>query len=156
MHINVSHILAGEVGSEANFTFEGDSVPDVVLSQPVRGEVKVTRLDQGLALQGGASLAAELECYRCLDAYEHPMQLDLRAVYSQSPAEDEWPIGGRGEIDVTPLVRQEALVAIPLQQLCKQECLGLCDECGQKQLSLHDHQDSQLKFHNRAFDKLRQ
>ncbi len=149
MHINVSHILASEVGSEANFTFEGDSIPDIVLSQPARGEVKITRLDEGLALRGEANLQAQLECYRCLDQYQQPMQLSLQAIYSQTPGEDEWPIT-RSEIDVAPLVRQEALVMIPLQQLCSVDCLGLCDECGVKQTADHHHQTVHPQHHPRV------
>ncbi|HSX14689.1 MAG TPA: YceD family protein [Candidatus Saccharimonadales bacterium] len=146
MHINVSHILAGDVGASTDFTIEGEypNIPDLELSQPVSGQFSLTKLDEGLALKGSADLVFKLECYRCLDTYEHQAQVNLTGLFNLNPGEDEWPITRRGEIDLTPLLRQEALVSIPIQQLCSTDCAGLCTECGQRQTKDHKHEIQEL------------
>lgn len=141
MHINVSHILASEVGERADFSIEGENpnIPDLELSRPLSGGVRVTRLDEGIDVSGQVELQFRLECYRCLDPYEHNAQVDISGIYSLYPKEDEWPISGRGEIDLLPLLRQEVLVTIPIQQLCKQDCKGICIHCGQRLEDGHKH-----------------
>jgi uncharacterized protein len=140
MHINVSHILAGAVGDSAWFQIEGENpdIPDLELTGPISGRLNVVRLDHGLALSGQAQLVLRLECYRCLDPYEHLVNLSYTGVFDQQPGEDEWQISPRGLIDLTPLLRQEVLVSIPMQQLCRTECPGLCSQCGQ--IADHQHQ----------------
>ncbi len=149
MHINVSHILAGEVGDSANFAITGESptIPDVQLVTPITGSITIIRLDDGLAASGQAQLAFKLECYRCLDGYEHEMELALKGMFMDKPDEEEWPISNRGEIDIAPMIRQEALLRIPIQQLCRDDCAGLCDTCGQKRQDGHTHQTTEP--HNR-------
>lgn len=141
MHVNVSHILAGEVGESADFELEGEytDIPDLELARRLAGSVTVTRLDDGLAARGRAQVALWLDCYRCLERYEHLGDLAITGSFRRQPSEDDWPISGRGVIDLAPLVREEALVSIPLLQLCRDDCPGLCVECGQAATGDHNH-----------------
>jgi uncharacterized protein len=34
------------------------------------------------------------------------------------------------EIDLTPLIREQILLSLPLRPLCTEECRGLCAGCG--------------------------
>jgi uncharacterized protein len=34
------------------------------------------------------------------------------------------------EIDVTPLIVEQVMLALPTRPLCAEDCLGLCDSCG--------------------------
>lgn len=146
MHINVSHILAGEVGESADFELTGENphIPDLELTRPLTGHVRITRLDDGISAYGQAELAFELECYRCLDSYQHEANVVFEGVYSFDPEEDDWPITARGVIDLAPLIRQEALVGIPIKQLCRIDCEGLCPDCGQRQVAGHKHKVQDL------------
>lgn len=141
MHINVSHILAGEVGDSADFDVKGENpdIPDLELAQPITGKVTVMKLDDGLKLDGWVRLAFGLECQRCLDPYDHEADLTLSAILSLKPQEDEWPISNHGEVDLGPIVREEALVSIPVRQLCREDCQGLCVDCGKRLADGHKH-----------------
>jgi uncharacterized protein len=33
-------------------------------------------------------------------------------------------------LDVREVIRQNALLAIPMKPLCKEDCAGLCSQCG--------------------------
>src|SRR4029077_12174807 len=45
-------------------------------------------------------------------------------------AVDAEPFDGK-TIDLDPIVREQVLLALPLSVLCKEDCKGLCPECGQ-------------------------
>src|SRR5438128_9630271 len=48
-------------------------------------------------------------------------------------------IGSDFKIDLTPLLREELILATPLAPLCRPDCKGLCDVCGDD-LNQHPHQ----------------
>jgi uncharacterized protein len=35
-----------------------------------------------------------------------------------------------GNIDLTPLIREHMILAMPITPICKPDCKGLCSECG--------------------------
>jgi len=35
-----------------------------------------------------------------------------------------------GWLDLTPLLREQAWVALPMKPLCRPDCKGLCPQCG--------------------------
>ena len=45
------------------------------------------------------------------------------------PDEDTYPIEG-DHLDLQPLVRDALLLELPLAPLCREDCRGLCPECG--------------------------
>jgi DUF177 domain-containing protein len=34
------------------------------------------------------------------------------------------------EVDLTPLIREQTLLALPTRPLCREDCRGLCPRCG--------------------------
>ncbi|HSH31257.1 MAG TPA: YceD family protein [Candidatus Saccharimonadales bacterium] len=145
MHINTKDILDRETGERAEFAIrdEKPDLPDISLAGGVSGSVTVTRLDDGLLADGHLVAELELECHRCLKAYTYPTQIKLAGRFSFAPdpsAEgEEWPISKQLEIDLAPLVRQELLLDLPIQLLCRPDCPGLCPECGQLSEPGHEH-----------------
>lgn len=45
------------------------------------------------------------------------------------PDEEVYPFTGN-DIDFLPAIREHVILATPLQPLCKDNCLGLCQKCG--------------------------
>jgi uncharacterized protein len=41
-----------------------------------------------------------------------------------------YAVGEAGELDLAPLIRELAWLAIPMKHLCDPECKGLCPHCG--------------------------
>lgn len=70
-------------------------------------------------------------CARCLDAF--PLELDCALSLVFKPASDEEGEGleyGRDDIDLSPHVREELLLALPTRAVCREACAGLCPRCG--------------------------
>jgi uncharacterized protein len=110
-------------------------------------EVPVT-LDVSRMTGGGYSLRlrfrAHLDgpCMRCLTAAHPSFAVDAREV-DQPGGGDEMSspyVGGLGEeLDLRAWARDALALALPAQILCKDDCAGLCPQCG-KDLNVEPHE----------------
>jgi uncharacterized protein len=135
MHIKVNDILAQDVGYQKSFEIadEAPELDGLQLAEDLNGNISISRLDDSLLARGQVATSIELECHRCLRAFQYPVQVNLSGEFSFKPpadADDQWPITKDYSIDVAPLIRQELLLRIPLKQLCEPDCPGLCPDCG--------------------------
>ena len=85
--------------------------------------------------QGTARTVIAGECRRCLTPVETPLQLEIGALFTQDPdAQDDpdsYPVAPDAtEIDVTPAVREELVLAAPRFVECREDCKGICPQCG--------------------------
>ncbi|HKP53432.1 MAG TPA: DUF177 domain-containing protein [Chloroflexia bacterium] len=111
----------------------------------VEGNVKVTTLRDAVLVQGDVSADVGLECSRCLEMFDLPVEATLEEqfeptidVYTGTPvrrAEDEhndtaFEIDANHMMDLTEPVRQALLVALPMKPLCREDCAGICTQCG--------------------------
>jgi uncharacterized protein len=111
----------------------------------VQGELKKT--GQGILFRGKISGKIRLQCSRCLDSFlktlEEPVGLEWRVVSSPSNSSDkgketslqiedlETGLIQDGFLDLSENILEEVILAIPIQPLCRESCLGLCPVCGE-------------------------
>jgi uncharacterized protein len=144
MQVNVAQLLKGTIGSVRDYDVDG--VIDVTADgkgSPVRGKVALTRTDRSILVQGVVGSEVELTCSRCLNLFRCPLSLNIEEEYfpttdiisgaSLSPSgdPDHFTIDERHALDLTEALRQCALLAIPMKPLCREDCAGLCPNCGQ-------------------------
>jgi uncharacterized protein len=112
--------------------------------EPVlRGPVRLMRMQGGVLVQGRLRGTVTLTCSRCLDPVNVPLDVEVEEIFTptidiltgrpiQSEEEDRalW-IDERHILDLSEVVRQNVLVALPMHVLCREGCLGLCPVCGQ-------------------------
>lgn len=143
MHVSVKDILAGEVGAAKEFSIENErpELADIDLVSPINGRVRIIRTEDGLIAKGRAEATLRLTCDRCLREFSLPLVADFSAGFTDRPEPDQWPIDrSQFQIDLEPVIRQELLLGIPIKRLCQDDCLGLCDFCGQYQETPHQHE----------------
>ena len=114
--------------------------PDADLHLAPGGLVLAGRIDKtGDDYLLRAHVRGELatSCARCLEPARVRIDLPLAVTFVPRDAdetdEDEDPdvVGFQGgEIDVGDAVRDELLLAVPINPLCGESCRGLCDVCG--------------------------
>ena len=76
---------------------------------------------------------------QCADQNDATHEVVSRAA-TDAPPPDTKRIGSDFKIDLTPLLREELILATPLAPLCKPDCKGLCLECGRDlNEDPHDH-----------------
>lgn len=112
---------------------------DVEYVAPVTGKVSVTNTGTMVLIRGPIDTVIELECSRCLDPVRAAIHTDLEEEFDIEVVESvahrdakvlvvEEEIGRVFDgqtllLDV--LIRQAALLAAPLQPLCREQCPGI-------------------------------
>jgi uncharacterized protein len=111
----------------------GGHVIGVPQGSPVRVDVMLESVVEGVLVTGSAQLVMEGECGRCLTGLREEMTVSLQElyVYPGSHASEEEASRLEGDLlDLEPLLRDEVVLALPFQPLCREDCAGLCPECG--------------------------
>jgi uncharacterized protein len=148
MLINVSTLLTEPVGHARRYRVEREPLAFASnddgngAAQVMSGDLRLIRSERGVIVM--ASLDVESvshTCSRCLEPFELPVhvEFDEEYVLDRDPETgeriesepDEFLIDARRHLDLSEAVRQYEESALPLQPLCREECLGLCPECGQ-------------------------
>ena len=134
--INVGFIVHEEVGYNAQFPFEFDKVTlggDLTLTD-FSGVADVGRTPQGLVLTGSFSAKTTAECARCLRTFDQQLHWDMLELYAfteKSVSESGLLVPEDARIDLEPIIRDYALLEVPISPVCKPDCKGLCPVCGQ-------------------------
>ena len=85
-------------------------------------------------------------CARCAEEFVTPSTRGFRYILvpralangSDERGDDlEFSVYDGDEVDLTPLVQEQVLLALPTRPLCKEDCRGLCPQCG---INLNEHQ----------------
>ncbi len=113
-------------------------VADTVVGEDseARADVVLCSLDSGIEVSGTVAATWQGHCRRCLVEVEGPVETEVRELYRQrrrreTPDEDEetYPLDSE-MLDLRPLVRDALLLELPLAPLCREDCAGLCVDCG--------------------------
>lgn len=133
--INVGFIVHEEIGYTSEFRFEVEkaALDDLELRNVV-GTVQVGRTQQGLVVQGNFSGDTTLECVRCLNDFSHHLAWEFTELYAfnnNSVSESGLILPESAQIDLAPLLREYALLEVPISPIHDPDCKGLCIECGQ-------------------------
>lgn len=114
--------------------------PDVYrFAQPLSWNVLVSNTGGALLVTGTVSGVGKTECARCLEPMEVVLNGEVEGYFllegEEAPLEEgeeeEFDVlGPENTIDLVPLFEAALLVDVPLQPLCKDDCQGICPDCG--------------------------
>jgi uncharacterized protein len=109
---------------------------EITLREPVTVGGRLQSIGEGrFYWQGTARTVVQGECRRCLTLVGVPLDLEIGALFTQDsdPLDDPdaYSLAPEAtEIDVTSAVREELLLAAPQYVVCRDDCKGLCPQCG--------------------------
>jgi uncharacterized protein len=99
-------------------------------------DIRLEAVMEGVLVSGTARSPLSGECARCLDPLTSSMEVDFQELYvysdtrsGESAEDDERRLEG-DLIDLEPVIRDAMVLALPLSPLCRDDCPGLCSECG--------------------------
>lgn len=121
----LNEVLA-QSGANSDGRFDGDLDVDAELY----------RSGSDVYFQGVVAGTVRGECRRCLDDSSWPLRRSFQfLLLKEGEADDPEDDTGLGhyagdEIDLGPLVREQALLALVDIGLCSEDCQGLCSGCG--------------------------
>lgn len=108
-------------------------------------DLRVESVVEGVLGTGRVSGSLVGECVRCLDPVEVEVDADFQELFYYDAADltaeeaQEAQLVVEDLIDVTALVHDAVVLALPLQPLCEEDCPGLCAECGARLADDPDH-----------------
>ena len=129
----------------------GIEVLRVPEGSPVELDLRLEAVMEGVRLTGTATAGLEGECVRCLEPiedeilarlqelYVYPEQHDKAAEHHDRDLDDETSQLEDDLLDLEPLLRDAVVLALPFQPLCREDCPGLCAECGARLADDPDH-----------------
>ena len=97
---------------------------------PLTVDVELQALSDGIVVHGTVSGTWEAICRRCLGVAGGVAVAVVEELYQERPTSDEAFTFDGDAIDLSPLVRENLLVELPLAPLCRADCAGLCPVCG--------------------------
>ncbi|NYI06593.1 uncharacterized protein FHU37_003536 [Allostreptomyces psammosilenae] len=123
-------------------------------------DLRLEAVMEGVLVTGTARGPVQGECVRCLEPVEYEFEADFQELYAYPESE---PVAGRTPVapeeedeealrlegdlfDLEPVLRDAVVLELPLQPVCREDCPGLCPDCGARLADDPDHQ------HNEAVD----
>ncbi|MEU4168269.1 DUF177 domain-containing protein [Streptomyces sp. NPDC026665] len=122
---------------------------------PVELDLRLESVMEGVLVTGTARASAKGECVRCLEPLEQVLEADFQEMFSYPDADDRGrpkaePVDDAeddedtlfledGLFDLEPVLRDAVVLALPMQPVCQDDCLGLCSECGARLADDPDH-----------------
>ena len=102
-------------------------------------DLRLEAVMEGVLVTGTAQAELVGECARCLERIEDTISVDIQELFVyDDPTHD-----ARGDelddevsrlegdlVNLEPLLRDAVVLALPFQPLCRDDCPGLCVECG--------------------------
>ncbi|MBT1003646.1 DUF177 domain-containing protein [Paenarthrobacter sp. DKR-5] len=100
-------------------------------------DLRLEAVHEGILVSGTVDAHVTGECGRCLDPLEYDLQVDVQELFAYEDAEhfegedeEEQRRIEHDEIDLEPVLRDAVVTALPFQPVCREDCQGLCSECG--------------------------
>ena len=133
LRINAVELLR-QPGAVRDVELSMPAAPLDVTHERLAGDLEIAltlrSLNDGIEVTGTVAVDWATVCRRCLADIEGRAVVDIDERYQIHVTDpDAYPIVD-GQLDLTPLVRESALLELDVERLCRQECAGLCPVCG--------------------------
>lgn len=133
LKLNVGFLISGGPGHSHQTEFD---VPAVRVADDldltfIKGPMRLSRTKEGILVQGQLEVGLEGECSRCLDPVLQTLPIEIEELYSYPASPDiEFAVHEDGNLDLAPLLRAEIMIAGSRNLMCREDCQGLCPDCG--------------------------
>ena len=112
------------------FEFEGEEIRAI---EKVSVEGVAISENDVIVINASIKTKLKLNCSRCLDTFIYPIDIDIEERFTKSKElqEDEELIFVEDDtLDIIQIVENCIISTLPIKRLCKEDCKGLCSQCG--------------------------
>lgn len=137
MKIDISDIIKNQ-GVSLDIFFE-EQIPefdniayDCVFDRPVKLAGTLENNGGELTLQADLDTAYSSSCDRCAEPVEGKISLRVEEEIitgDKAEADEIYVLGGK-YLDIDKIIMDNIVLKLPMKQLCKSTCRGLCPRCG--------------------------
>jgi len=135
-------VLFNEIFQPGQIDFQGEDLAQLSPLAVAGTAELVEHSDDEVRIQGQYSVEMASPCDRCLksarfplesrfDLYYRPMSVIAREEEVEvDDAEVEMSFYEGGGIELEEVVKEQVLLALPMQRVCSEDCKGICPMCG--------------------------
>lgn len=121
----------------------GTEVIGAAPGSPLVVHATLTSVDDGVLVRGEADAHIHAECVRCLRDIDEERRVSFDELYflpeaaaaqraeGDEEAEDVFLVGDT-TLDLEPALRDALVLSLPFRPLCREDCGGLCPDCGER------------------------
>lgn len=107
------------------------------VKEPIHGKGRIYFSRDGMFLTLTAKALVENTCSRCLKDFEETLELKLNYEIVNSKEAEEMDeeedilVVDHDVLDLERVIIEELIMKAPMKPLCKEDCKGICNSCGQ-------------------------
>lgn len=133
LRVNAIELLR-QPGAEREVEATIPAEPLGVAHERLAGDIDVAlvleSMNDGIVVKGGVRAPWKTACRRCLKELAGTATVEVDELYQIEVTDDDaYPIEN-GQLDLTSMVRELALIELDAEQVCEADCAGLCPVCG--------------------------
>ena len=113
------------------FEFEGEEIRAI---EKVSVEGVAISENDVIVINASIKTKLKLNCSRCLDTFIYPIDIDIEERFTNNKElqDEEGIIFVEGDVlDLSLIVENSIISTLPIKRLCKEDCKGLCSQCGE-------------------------
>lgn len=136
MRIKLEQIFNNDGASkDIDFSFEPDYslADDFVLIAPVSFKGVVKNTAGVVSLSGEARFSASVICSRCAEEFQKDFSVEVSHLLTDRLNNDDngdYIAVENFELDLSALICEDIIFSLPTRFLCREDCKGLCPQCG--------------------------
>jgi uncharacterized protein len=104
--------------------------PGAEITGPIVVDGTVERVPEGIVVRGAIQAQWQAACSRCLAPVTGDIRVHVDELFEPHPLEGETYLLNVDVVDLEPLVRDALLLELPAKPVCREDCAGLCAQCG--------------------------
>lgn len=129
----VFNIEGKEENFDYSFTPDYSLSDDFTLTSPVKFKGTVKNTAGIVTLNGQAAFTANVICSRCAEEFSKSFSVNVEHTLVselQNEDSDEFYLVENKELDLDALICEDIILSLPFVFLCKEDCKGICSQCG--------------------------
>jgi uncharacterized protein len=148
LQFNIAGLLTGPKGGTRSYELyipvsELDQLDDGFdVVAPFQGRVRFLWTNERIVALVAGDTAVTMQCSRCLESFEQPIHVEIEEAFiptvdmatglplQSDEADAALLIDEHHILDLSEILRQSILLALPMTPLCKPNCKGFCPTCG--------------------------
>ncbi len=109
---------------------------DVKFNLPVEAKITIQNKAGLMTVNVKGSFSYETHCSRCNEPVSSKLDIDVTKVISDEEYDEEEEntdyvyMDEYKQIDITSIILEQVVFDMPFRVYCKEDCKGLCPECG--------------------------
>ena len=145
MIVDLAGLRLGRIPLQVTRSFSSDDLgfddKSIELREPVQTDLRISVLDERVQVKGILKAGLILTCCRCTCRFHRDTEKDFAVEYWPDKTEEESEIEldyddldvgfyWGDKLDLNEVILEQVLIDVPMNPICKDDCMGLCEKCG--------------------------